>query len=211
MEAKLLLIPWMASVLYSSIPFFWFAIHPFAGAWQRKHRSPYRLLLPIWAIIIFLLGWITWPWHSARLYSSLWMWIPAALFLLFGFRIYSRIRSEFGAHKLSGEAEVRPGEHAQELVITGLHARMRHPIYAAHLLNLAGWAIGSGLLVAYALFAMNLFITFPLMIMLEERELVARFGKSYREYQRTVPLLPFFRTSRKGNDVKPSSAGTEPA
>ena len=211
MEAKLLLIPWMASVLYSSIPFFWFAIHPFAGAWQRKHRSPYRLLLPIWAIIIFLLGWITWSWHSARLYSSLWMWIPAIPLLLFGFRIYSRIRSEFGAHKLSGEAEVRPGEHTQELVITGLHARMRHPIYAAHLLNLVGWAIGSGLLVVYALFAMNLFITFPLIIMLEERELAARFGNSYREYQRTVPLLPFFRINRKGNGVKHSSTGTEPA
>lgn len=211
MEAKLLLIPWMASVLYSSIPFFWFAIHPFAGAWQRKHRSPYRLLLPIWAIIIFLLAWITWPWHSARLYSSPWMWIPALPLLLFGFRIYSRIRSEFGAHKLSGEAEVRPREHAQELVITGLHARMRHPIYAGHLLNLAGWAIGSGLLVAYALFAINLFITFPLMIMLEERELAARFGDSYREYQHTVPPLPFFNTSRKGNGVKQSSAGTEPA
>ncbi|HKV92796.1 MAG TPA: isoprenylcysteine carboxylmethyltransferase family protein [Candidatus Angelobacter sp.] len=211
MEAKLLLIPWMASVLYSSIPFFWFAIHPFAGAWQRKHRSPYRLLLPIWAIIIFLLGWITWPWHSARLYSSSWMWAPAALLLLFGFSIYSRIRSGFGAHKLSGEAEVRPREHAQGLVITGLHAHMRHPIYAAHLLNLAGWAIGSGLLVAYTLFAIDLFITFPLMIMLEERELAARFGNSYREYQSTVPLLPFFRARRKGNGVKQSSAGTEPA
>lgn len=210
MEAKLLLIPWMASVLYSSIPFFWFAIHPFAGAWQRKHRSPYRLLLPIWAIIIFLLGCITWPWHSARLYSSRWAWIPAVVLLLLGFRIYSRIRSQFGAHRLSGEAEVRPREHAQELVITGLHKRMRHPIYAAHLLNFAGWAIGSGLLVAYVLLVVNLLITFPLMIMLEERELAARFGGSYREYQRTVPLLPFFR-SRKGNGVKHSSTGTEPA
>lgn len=210
MEAKLLLIPWMASVLYSSIPFFWFAIHPFAGAWQRKHRSPYRLLLPIWAIIIFLLGCITWPWHSARIYSSRWAWIPAVVLLLLGFRIYSRIRSQFGAHRLSGEAEVRPREHAQELVITGLHKRMRHPIYAAHLLNFAGWAIGSGLLVTYVLLVVNLLITFPLMIILEERELAARFGGSYREYQRTVPLLPFFR-SRKGNGVKHSSTGTEPA
>ena len=77
-------------------------------------------------------------------------------------------------------------------------------------MNLVGWAIGSGLLVAYALFAINLFITFPLMIILEERELAARFGNSYREYQRTVPLLPFFRTG-KGNGVKQSSTGTEPA
>lgn len=190
MEAKLLLIPWMASVLYSSIPFFWFAIHPFAGAWQRKHRSPYRLLLPIWAIIIFLIGWITWPWHSARLYSSPWMWVPAIALLLFGCRSYARIHSEFGAHKLSGEAEVRPREHPQELVTTGMHARMRHPIYVAHLSNLCGWAVGSGLVAVYVLFGASLLITFPLMIMLEERELADRFGTGYREYQRAVPLLP---------------------
>ena len=41
MEAKLLHIPWMVSVLYSSIPLFWFAIHPFADFWRRMHRSPY--------------------------------------------------------------------------------------------------------------------------------------------------------------------------
>ncbi len=64
MEAKLLHIPWMVTVLYSSIPLFWFAIHPFADFWRRMHRSPYWLLLPIWGAIIFALAWATWPWHS---------------------------------------------------------------------------------------------------------------------------------------------------
>lgn len=190
MVAKLLLIPWMASVLYSSIPLFWFAIHPFADSWRSMSRSPYRLLLPIWAALIFFLGWLTWPWRDAQLYSSLWMWAPAALLLLFGFRMYAGIRSEFGAHKLSGEAELRPDEHAQELVTTGLHSRMRHPIYVAHLANFAGWAVGSGLLTAYVLLAISLVVTFPLMIWLEERELALRFGASYREYQERVPLIP---------------------
>jgi protein-S-isoprenylcysteine O-methyltransferase Ste14 len=190
MEAKLLLIPWMASVLYSSIPVFWFAIHPFARSWRRMDRSPYRLLLPLWIAIILLLGWAGWGWHDARLYSSPWMWAPAAPLFLFGFKIYAGIRSEFGTHKLTGEAELRPREHPQELVTTGLHARMRHPIYVAHLASFTAWTIGSGLLVAYVLLALSLACTFPLMIWLEERELGARFGASYREYQRTVPLLP---------------------
>ena len=56
MEAKLLHIPWMVSVLYSSIPLFWFAIHPFADFWRRMDRSPYLLLLPIWAAIICCSG-----------------------------------------------------------------------------------------------------------------------------------------------------------
>ena len=199
MEAKLLHIPWMVSVLYSSIPLFWFAIHPFADFWRRMRRSPYWLLLPIWAAIISALAWATWPWHSERLYSSPWMWVPAALLMFSGLRTYTRIRSAFGTRKLSGEAELRPLEHQQELVTTGLHARMRHPIYVAHLLNLAGWSLGSGLMVSYILLAISALITFPLMVWIEERELVARFGPGYREYQRKVPLLPwmFWISDRK--------------
>lgn len=190
MEEKLLLIPWMVSVLYSSVPLFWFAIHPLAARWRKMNRSPYLLLMPIWAVIIFALAWGTWPWHGVQIYSSPWMWAPALLFLLPGLKTYAAIRSEFGAHKLSGEAEVRPEEHAQELVSTGMHSRMRHPIYVAHLSSFAGWAVGSGLLVAWMLLAASVVFTFPLMIWLEERELVARFGRRYREYQSSVPLLP---------------------
>jgi protein-S-isoprenylcysteine O-methyltransferase Ste14 len=195
MEAKLLHIPWMVSVLYSSIPLFWFAIHPFAGSWRKMERSPYRILLPVWIAIIFVLAWTTWPWHTARIYSAPWMWPPAAVLLFSGLRIYAASRG-FGSHKLSGEAELRPREHAQELVTTGLHARMRHPIYVAHLLNLAGWTLGSGLVVSFLLLAISLLFTYPLMVWLEEHELERRFGQNFREYKTRVPLLalPFQRT-----------------
>ncbi|MGZ4877511.1 MAG: methyltransferase family protein, partial [Candidatus Angelobacter sp.] len=88
-------------------------------------------------------------------------------------------------------------EHAQELVTTGLHARMRHPIYVAHLLNLAGWAIGSGLVVSFILLGISALGTFPLMVWIEEHELEKRFGQSFREYKARVPLvpIPFQRTS----------------
>jgi protein-S-isoprenylcysteine O-methyltransferase Ste14 len=190
MEAKLLLIPWMASVLYSSVPLFWFVVHPFAGSWRRMGRSPYRIVLPVWAALIFILSWIAWPGRAVPLYSSPWMWAPAAFLLAFGVSIYVRVSSSFSAHKLSGEAELRPQEHPQELVTTGPHSRMRHPIYVAHLANFAGWTIGGGLLVSYVLLAISALITFPLMIQLEERELIERFGPGYREYQQRVPLLP---------------------
>lgn len=190
MEAKLLHIPWMVSVLYSSIPLFWFAIHPFAGFWRRMNRSPYLLLLPIWAAIISALAWATWPWHSLRLYSSSWTWAPAALLMFSALRTYTAIRGGFGTHKLSGEAELRPHEHAQELVTTGLHGQMRHPIYVAHLLSLAGWTIGSGLAVSYVLLALSALFTFPLMIWIEERELDKRFGQHFRDYKARVPLVP---------------------
>lgn len=206
MEAKLLLIPWLVSLLYSSIPLFWIAVHPFADRWCGMRRSPYLLLLPIWAAIIGLLLWITWGWRDRQIYSTpeiYWLWTPALAFFALGLHTYSRIFSEFGVRRLSGEAELRPGDHAQVLVTTGLHSRMRHPIYVAHLCHVAAWTIGSGLLVSYVLLAISAFITYPLMIWLEERELEKRFGQSFRDYKRAVPLIPkklFFKSTTNSGD-----------
>ena len=105
------------------------------------------------------------------------------LLMFSSLRTYTGIRSGFGTHKLSGEAELRPQEHAQELVTTGLHARMRHPIYVAHLLNLAGWSIGSGLTVSFVLLAVSALGTFPLMVWIEEHELEKRFGQELSRVQ----------------------------
>ena len=112
---------------------------------------------------------------------------------LAGLKTYAGIRSEFGTHRLTGAAELRPAEHAQDLVTGGMHSRMRHPIYIAHLLSLAGWAVGSGLLVAHVLMALSVCVTFPLMVVAEERELEQRFGAQFCEYKQRVPLfsLPF--------------------
>ncbi|HEY6350298.1 MAG TPA: methyltransferase [Candidatus Angelobacter sp.] len=193
MGEKLLLASWFIGILYSSIPLFWFFIHPAARRWQGMQRSPYRLLLPLWAVVIGVLMSATWPWHSRQIYSNVWFWLPAFLLFLLGARTYRRIGPDFGLHNLIGETELRPQEHEQALVTTGLHQRMRHPIYFAHLCMFAACTISSGLLENFILLAVSLFITFPLMIWLEERELKKRFGQSFLDYKARVPLIPFQR------------------
>jgi protein-S-isoprenylcysteine O-methyltransferase Ste14 len=60
------------------------------------------------------------------------------------------------------------------------------------LCELLGWAVGTGLLVLYALLVFAA-ITGALMIAAEERELESRFGQAYRDYKRRVPgILPRF-------------------
>ncbi len=200
MAEKLLLVPWFMGILYSSIPLFWFAIHPFADRWRKMSKSPYRALLPLWVIIILALACATWPWRSVQIYSQGWAWALALPFFALGLHTYAGIRSEFG-RKVTGEAELRPNEHEQQLVVTGLHARMRHPIYFAHLCNLAGWTMGSGLLVLFLLLTVSLILTFPLMIWLEERELKKRFPQSYRDYKGAVPLISFPFSSHRYKKV----------
>src|SRR5258708_35871538 len=133
MPEKLRFISWFAGILYSSIPLFWFTIHPFTSRWRKMRRSPYRILLPLWAAVIAALGAATWPWQSQQLYTAWWPWLPALPFLWLGLRTYRSIPAAFGLERFTGQAELRPEEFQQSLVVSGPHARMRHPIYFAHL------------------------------------------------------------------------------
>ncbi|HLY99743.1 MAG TPA: methyltransferase [Candidatus Angelobacter sp.] len=195
MASKLLLAPWLMTILYSSIPLFWFAIHPLAPRWRQLRRSPYLFLLPMWAAIIAMLGIVAWPWREFRLYTGWWhalAAVPACLLWSSSLRIYRRIGPEFGLRNFIGETELRSQQSEEAPVTHGLHARMRHPIYFAHLMMMSGWAVVSGLASGFALLAVSLLCTFPLMVRMEERELEKRFGGSYMRYKRSVPLLPWF-------------------
>ena len=176
-------------VIYSTIPSWWILIHPFAERWRKMRRSPYRALVPIWIAMWIVAVAITWPWHGVQLYSTPFAWIATLALLAISVPIYRRTSRSFGRPNLIGQSELRPDEFEQNLVTTGLHARMRHPVYLAHLGTILAFTIGSGLLVNYALLGFAI-ITGALMISLEERELESRFGGQWREYKRQVGVLP---------------------
>jgi len=186
-----LLFAWLAGMVYASIPFYWFLIHPFSEHWQQWKKSPFRLLLPLWFLVIVVACAATWRWHAQSLYapnvaSSA---IAVALFVC-GLLVYRRI-GRFGVARFAGLAEVRPLEHEQLLVTSGMHARVRHPIYLAHLCMFLTWTLSSGLAILYFLSPAVLVLA-TVMIRLEERELQRRFGEAYRKYSECTPaILPF--------------------
>lgn len=83
--------------------------------------------------------------------------------------------------------------HSQnELIITGIHKYIRHPLYLGTFIFIWGLFIFTPLL---SLFIADLVITLYtlLAIKFEEAKLEAEFGEQYRSYKATVPkLLPFF-------------------
>jgi methanethiol S-methyltransferase len=123
-----------------------------------------------------------------QVYSNGWPWVPALFLFGIGLWLYSRSSQDFSARQLGGFPEVVSGHHEQRLVMTGIRARVRHPVYLAHLCEMLAWSIGTGLLVCYGLtfFAM---VTGAVMIRMEDRELEARFGEEYRRYKARVPAV----------------------
>ena len=195
------LIGWLACVVYSTIPAFWLMIHPFAERWRARHlsyqlsyrRSPYSVLLPAWIGMWIAVALITRPWRDILLYQTDWAcadWACGAAVLMFagGFYIYSQSGRNFSAKQLGGLPEIHGGNREQRLVTDGIRARVRHPVYLAHLCEMLAWSVGTGLAVCWGLTAFAA-ITGAVMIRMEDAELEKRFGEVYRAYRRSVPAV----------------------
>jgi protein-S-isoprenylcysteine O-methyltransferase Ste14 len=179
---------WVLCVVYASIPLFWLAIHPFAARWRARRKSPYRLLLPGWATAWIVVGLLTLRWRSQLFYESPWSWVPGIVFFLCGFWLYYKSTRSFSRRQVSGMPELLGANQEQRLNVSGIRARIRHPMYLGHFCEMLGWSIGTGLSVCYGLtvFAIALGI---IMVQMEDAELEARFGEEYRAYRKAVPAF----------------------
>ena len=182
------LLGWIAGVVYSTIPCFWFLIHPRAEYWRSRKRSPYIVLLPAWLAMWIIVAVATARWRHIALYSTPWPWVPAILLFATGFWLYAQSRKNFSAKQLGGLPEVISGHNEQRLVTTGIRAHVRHPVYLGHLCEMLAWSIGTGLAVCFGLTAFAV-VTGAIMIRMEEKELEERFGVAYADYRECVPAL----------------------
>jgi protein-S-isoprenylcysteine O-methyltransferase Ste14 len=177
---------------YATAPLFWLLVHPFTRFWRRRGGPVIPIVAGIWLASIAGCTLLLWPWRLVRLYETWLSWIPWALLSLAALAIYRRA-GDFGVARLIGQAELRPQEYEQRLVTTGMHARIRHPLYLAHGMMLTAWTIGAG---TWAMLALWIFgvVSGALMIRLEDAELERRFGEEFRQYRQRVPaILPLSR------------------
>jgi protein-S-isoprenylcysteine O-methyltransferase Ste14 len=188
MIRTLLLLGWMACVVYSTIPSFWFLVHPFAEHWRSRKRSPYLVLLPAWIGMWIVVAAITFHWRHVVLYTARWPWVPAGVLFALGLWIYTQSSKHFSAQQLGGLPEVVNGHREQRLVTSGIRARVRHPVYLAHLCEMMAWSLGTGIVVCYAL-AVFAVITGAAMVRMEDKELEKRFGAKYAAYKQRVPSV----------------------
>lgn len=183
---------WIACVVYSTIPLFWLMIHPRAQQWRESNRSPFRVLVPAWALMWFGVAALTAPWRTVSFYSTRssawWSWIPAGCLFAAGIYLYVRSGIHFSWAQLGGLPEILGQQHEHRLVTTGIRAHVRHPVYLGHLCEMLAWSVGTGLIVCWALAGLAV-VTGTLMIRTEDAELEERFGEEYRRYRQRVPAV----------------------
>ena len=184
----------LAVVVWATIPpgfLYWYVIHPFAGYWRKVGPTRTHLVVAPFAILVMgmLIRWRG-PVDGSDLgenwlvfYCGFVLWIAA-------FLMERRIRKHLDLKTLAGIPELRASDAAepQRLLDQGIYARMRHPRYVSVFIATLGWSLMSNHGTSYGVTA-ALVPMILVLVRMEERELVERFGDAYRAYQARVPAL----------------------
>jgi len=174
---------------------FWLLIHPFVRFWRKVGIGiAYGAVGTVTALImasmvllrtrLLAIDWGTW-----------WPGTAAGIVLLaVSGKMLLAIRRELSLRTLIGIPELHPTEGGGPLS-AGIYARVRHPRYLQMTLALLGYALIANYPAVYAAFLFWCGGIYAV-VLLEERELFARFGAAYTEYCRRVPRFVPRKTGR---------------
>jgi len=188
----------LAAILVVILPVvaaFWFVIHGGISVW--KQRPAWQAYWTAFAVIVITLA-VTLVNLSALTGEDLGrypgVFVAGAVIYFSSWWLSSRIRSHLNFRTFAGVPEVK--NEASALIESGPFAAVRHPRYFMILVGTVGWCLAANYAGAY-LMALAFTAALLMIIRLEERELVARFGAAYEAYRTRVPAL-FPRPSHLG-------------
>lgn len=164
------------------------SLQPLFGNSKRKYRLFYSFISTIGLLLIgFLL--MTTP-SIYFIEGSGWNRYIGLVLSTWGILLLSSAFKSFSTSQFLG---LKEDQSDKELITTGLHGRIRHPLYAATILITLGALIfiPSDIMLVSALM---IFLYLPIGIYLEEQKLKKLFGDSYIDYKKKTPaILPRFR------------------
>jgi protein-S-isoprenylcysteine O-methyltransferase Ste14 len=170
------------------VPLYWLIIHPGHRFWRTRIRAAFWTA----GVTAWTLGGVLVFHFRAQLLAvarpHAWMIVVGLALIAVEPLTLRRVERELGGKRLVGHAELTGGG---QLETSGLYARIRHPRYAAMFCAVLGACLIAGTWTLWIVAAVW-WIVERLVIALEERELLARFGEPYAAYRRRVPgFLPF--------------------
>ncbi len=183
-----------ALLLWPVIPLFWIPVHGFPRLFRRLGVLTYLLPLITWLPLAFL----TFRLRDVLLHYR--MGLPAdvkaiGLFLFLpgaGLQAWTLLLLTLPV--IMGMPEVTNSVSGR-LATTGPFGVVRHPTYLSHTLMLLGLFLMTGVASLGFVTIFDAFAVNSIIIPLEEKELLQRFGKEYEAYCQKVPsrLLPLRR------------------
>lgn len=182
----------LAVAVWVSVPqavLWWFIVHPFVGFWRRVGKVGTFTVLGLFYVaagvgLFFVRDGVL----AVEYGTNRALWVPAIALYLLAAWIQVRIRKQLKFSIMAGAPELEADGKGGELLDQGLYARMRHPRYVAVLVGMMSWAFFTNYLAVYVMVPL-LALALAVIAVLEERELVERFGEAYERYRARTPMF----------------------
>lgn len=176
----------MAIMVWPVVPLFWIPVHGFPRFFKNLGLMTYILPVITWVPLAYAV------YHHREFLLKFKLIFPAAVFvsgtvlLLAGTMLNVWTALLLTLRGLIGLPEISP-EVEGRLMTRGPFSIVRHPTYLSHTLMLFGIFLISGVIAAGVLTFLDLVLINIVIIPLEERELLSRFGDDYKKYKEKVP------------------------
>ncbi len=181
-----------AILFWIAIPLFWIPVH-FATDFFRKlglftYILPFITWLPLAYLIYINRSFFFHPEIPLPVVLRL---VGTLLFTL-GVLLHIWTARLLGVGGIMGMPEISRRIH-EDLVTNGPFSMVRHPTYLAHTLIFSGVFLITGVVSAGIVALIDFVVVNTVIIPLEEKELLDRFGGVYNDYRKRVPskFLPF--------------------
>lgn len=175
----------MVLMLWPAIPFFWIPVHCAPGFFRRLGIATYFLPLVTWLPAAFVI------YHKRGLLLSFTIGMPVGVNIMGGVLLFAGLALQIYTLMLltfpgiMGMPEVT-ARRAAGLVTRGPFSIVRHPTYLSHTMMFLGAFLLTEVVSVGIVALLDAVVVNLLIIPLEERELLVRFGKEYEDYRNRV-------------------------
>lgn len=179
------LIALLAMILWPAIPLFWVPVHCLPKLFKRLGFFTYVLPLTTWLPLAFFI------YHERALLLQHRISLPLAIkffgavLLLLGMALQVWTLVLLTLPGIMGMPEVTSAVKGR-MVTRGPFSLVRHPTYLSHTMMLVGVFLFTEVAATGIAALLDFIVIISIVIPLEERELLIRFGKEYKEYQQRV-------------------------
>jgi protein-S-isoprenylcysteine O-methyltransferase Ste14 len=166
---------------------FWVVIHGGSKQWRKRSPEMAYSFAGFFILVVILLAWsYRISLLGADLGFNLLLFVMGTLIYIASFVLWKPVKKHLDFKTFAGVPEVT--DQKIELIQDGPFAIVRHPRYLMVAIGVAGWCLMSNYVGAYLIGLLSIAGLF-LIVWLEERDLIMRFGDEYRAYQKKAPQL----------------------
>ncbi|HMK55852.1 MAG TPA: isoprenylcysteine carboxylmethyltransferase family protein [Dissulfurispiraceae bacterium] len=183
-------------MLWPIIPMFWIPVHLFSGTLKRFGRITYVLTFAVWLPVVYVIFI-----HRSLIFDHIihmpdFLSMAGLLMLVLGTLLHIWTGAILSPRSLIGIPEIIAQEESR-MIDKGPFSVIRHPTYLAHTIMFLGVFLYTGSIAVGIVTLADFAVVNAVIMPIEERELLRRFGDSYRIYMRKVPRLVPRRQARK--------------